>query len=165
MPRLRKAFNDKQGFGGALNLPAWAIAYIAVDGANAVAEIERLYLSRPDRSPEELSAVLKALSTHANDDHGLRNRIASAYRTLLEVHPEHADEIARDLITWRRWDFVDQVRAARAQMGGADPLGAYALDLYLRTAAAHQGELPGDPAEQRPPITASGAGNQIGRSP
>lgn len=163
--RIRKTFDIKQGSGSTLNLPAWATAYIAVDGTNAVADIERLYLSRPGRSAEELSAVLKALSTQANDDRGLRNRIASAYRMFLGVHPEHADELARDLITWRRWDFVDQVGQAKAQIKDADPLGAYALDLYLRMAAAYQSETPGYPAEPRPPITSSGAGTQIRRSP
>ena len=155
--RIRNTFDDKQRFGSTLNLAAWATAYIAVDGAGAISRIEHLYLANPDRSPEEVSAVVQALSVQANDDPELRDQVGSAYRTLLEVHPEMAKDITHDLIAWRRWDFVEPVSRAKARRKGADPLGAYALDLYLNMAAANAGETAGSrhnrDAALLPPIT------------
>ena len=46
-------------------------------------------------------------------------------------------------MAWRRWDFVEQIRGIRAAIAGQDPLGAYALGLYLRSAA---GAVSPDPA-------------------
>jgi hypothetical protein len=134
---IRKRFADKQAFGSTLNLTAWTTAYIAVDGAKAISSIERLYLSRRSRSPEELSAVLEALSIQAGDNPQWQKQIVATYRTLLEVHPEMADEIADDLIAWRRWDFLEQVSLARAQRKDDDPPGTHALDLYLKMAGAN----------------------------
>lgn len=74
----------------------------------------------------------------ANDDARLRDAIAAAYGTLIDVHPVLASEITRDLIAWRRWDFAEQVGRARVLKGSDDPLGRYSLDLYLRMAAANK---------------------------
>lgn len=142
--RIRQTFDRKQRMRSTLNLAAWATAYIAVGGPAAIEHIEQIYLSRPDRSRDELREILQALSIQANDDAQLRSAIAAAYRTLIDAHPALASEITRDLITWRLWDFAEQVDRARTLIGEDDPLGTYALNLYLRMAAARADAAGGD---------------------
>jgi hypothetical protein len=141
--RIRKTFDDKQRLGSTFNLAAWATAYLAIEGAGGVEHVRRWYLTRPDRSREELREIVKALSVIAGAEAAMREPVAAAYRELLEVHPSLAPAVTRDLIAWRRWDFVDQIRGIRTSIARQDPLGAYALGLYLRSAA---GAAPSAPA-------------------
>jgi hypothetical protein len=46
-----------------------------------------------------------------------------------------ATAISRDLIAWRRWDFTAEMQAIRETIARQDPLGAYAIGMYLRSAA------------------------------
>lgn len=133
--RIRKTIDDKQRLNSTFNLAAWATAYIAIDGAGGVEQIQRWYLAQPDRSDEELQAIVKALSVSANAEPSLRKPVADGYRALLQTHPLLAPAIARDLITWRRWDFTEQMQPIRKTIAQQDPLGAYAIGLYLRSAA------------------------------
>lgn len=142
--RILTSFDGKQRFGSTLNLAAWATAYIAVEGSAGIERIERLYLARPERSREQLQEILRALSVHGAEDRQLRDRVVTAYRTVLEVHPKLAPKVARDLIAWRRWDFVEPMRGIREAVAKTDPLGAYALDLYLRMAASGHHATAGD---------------------
>jgi hypothetical protein len=50
------------------------------------------------------------------------------------IHPQSAPEVTRDLIAWRAWGLAPSMRALRPRIATADPLGAYAIDLYLRQA-------------------------------
>ncbi|MGD8265606.1 MAG: hypothetical protein PVH09_03515 [Chromatiales bacterium] len=132
--RIRKAFDDKQRIGITFNLGAWATAYLAIEGESGLEDIRQWYLARPDRSREELREIVKALSVHASADASLREPVAEAYRTLLEVHPLLAPDITHDLIAWRRWDFADRIKDIRTTIAKEDPLAAYALGMYLRMA-------------------------------
>jgi hypothetical protein len=133
--RIRTTFDDKQRLGSTFNLAAWATAYLAIDGAEGAERIRHWYLERPDRSRQELQAIVTALSVAATADNALREPVAAGYRALLETHPGMAPEVSRDLIAWRRWDFAEQMQTIRDTLRGQDPLGAYALGLYLRLAA------------------------------
>ena len=144
--RIRTTFADKQRLGSRINLAAWATAYLAIEGAGGLDDIQRWYLTRPDRSREELRAIVKALSVIAGAEAPMREPVAAAYRKLLEVNPSLASDVSHDLIAWRRWDFAGQIRKIRTTIAGRDPLGAYALDIYLRLA---RGASPPDPALPR----------------
>jgi hypothetical protein len=50
----------------------------------------------------------------------------------------------RDLIAWRRWELADQIREISKAVGKDDPLGAYAVDMYLRQAFAKTKEPASD---------------------
>ena len=71
----------------------------------------------------------------ADAEASLREPVVAAYGALLATHPSLAPEVTRDLIVWGRWDHVDRAREIRTALAEQDPLGAYALDLYLRAAA------------------------------
>jgi hypothetical protein len=141
--RIRTTFAAKQHLGSTFNLAAWATAYLTIEGVSGVERIRHWYLERPDRSREELQEIVKALSVVAGAEAPMREPVAAGYRTLLGTHPSLAPDVSRDLITWRRWDFVEQIRGIRAAIAKQDPLGAYALGLYLRSAA---GTAPSAPA-------------------
>ena len=76
----------------------------------------------------------------------LRDPVAAAYRALLGTNPSLAPEVSRDLIARRRWDFAEQLQDIRQAMAKQDPLGAYALDLYLRAAAGAAQPAPALPS-------------------
>jgi hypothetical protein len=141
--RIRRTVADKQRLSSMINLAAWATAYLTIEGASGVGHIQHWYLTQPDRSREELREIVKALSVVAGAEAPLREPVAAAYRALLETHPSLAPDVARDLIAWRRWDFVEQIRGVRTAIAKQDPLGAYAVGLYLRSAA---GAAPSAPA-------------------
>jgi len=144
--RIRTTLDDKQRLGSTVNLAAWATAYLAIEGASGVEQIQRWYLTRPDRSREELQEIVKALSVIAGAEPPMREKVATAYRALVDEHPSLAPDITHDLMAWRRWDFVEQVRGIRAAIAKQDPLAAYALDLYLRSAARAARSDPASPS-------------------
>jgi hypothetical protein len=134
--RVVRTFQDKQRLSSSQNLAAWATAYVAIEGDAGVDRIETWYLLRKDRSREELAEVVKALSVLGTDDPLLRDRIVSAYASSMRIHPGLLPDLVRDLIAWRRWELAEQVQEMRNAVGKDDPLGAYAVDMYLRQAFA-----------------------------
>jgi hypothetical protein len=134
--RVVRTFEDKQRLSSSQNLAAWATALVAIEGSAGVDRIETWYLLRKDRSREELAEVVKSLSVLGADDPVLRDRIVSAYASLIRTHPDLLPDLIRDLIAWRRWELADHVREIRKAMRKDDPLGAYAVDMYLRQAFA-----------------------------
>lgn len=85
------------------------------------------------RTPEEFKAVIQALSVQGGVDPTLRAPAAEMYRHLLARDSRLATALVHDLMAWRRWDFVEAIRTARAKLNGG-PLADYALGLYLRRA-------------------------------
>jgi hypothetical protein len=131
-----RTFEDKQRLSSSVNLAAWATAYVAIKGIAGVDRIESWYVLRKDRRREELAELVKALSVLGADDPVLRDRIVSAYGSFMRTHPGLLPDLVRDLFAWRRWELADQIRQIRNAMGKDDPLGACAVDMYLRQASA-----------------------------
>jgi hypothetical protein len=91
-------FADCCKFSLTSDLAAWATAYIELNGATAIERIEREYLGNPDRSEQEVRAIVAALSLHSQDGHThLRDQILRSYNTAIRIHPEVAKLIAKDL--------------------------------------------------------------------
>ena len=114
------------------NLSAWAAALIEIDGEEAVDWLEAIYLGAPDRDPDAVVEIVKALSVHgARERSGLRGRIAESYGTLIEAHPSLAGWAARDLTVWNDWRFAEalaELRESRLTMDGST---AFAIDYYI----------------------------------
>lgn len=107
---IESSFHGCQRFSLTTNLAAWATAYIELNGASAVEEIEEQYLGNANRTEAEVRAVITALSVHGHDGQvGLRHRIAYSYATALAVHPEVAGVIATDLTKWKKWQYRDRI--------------------------------------------------------
>jgi len=136
--RVIKTFANKQRFASTLNLAAWATAYIEIAGTAGLERIKQSYLARKERSREELAQIVQALSVHGAENNKKRKQIASGYRSLLEVHPDMASSVVRDLIAWGRWDFANQLGKISEAMGSSDPLGAYFIEFYLNKAASNR---------------------------
>lgn len=106
-----KNFRDCVQFSMTKNLAAWATAYIELKQAGAIDEIEREYLSNPTRTPEELRAVIRALSTHGRNGHThLRERIVKSYRIGLVIHPFISKQVTPDLKDWSELTIVGRPR-------------------------------------------------------
>ncbi|MDJ0958751.1 MAG: hypothetical protein QNI91_17930 [Arenicellales bacterium] len=122
-------------FGLTTNLSAWTTALIEIEEDAAVVKIEEKYFRSSIRSREELVAVTAALSEHGSNGHThLRDQIIQSYSTLLDYHPEMASYVARDLMTWRRWELSDQLGEILNDIKHNDPLNAYTIRLYLSQA-------------------------------
>lgn len=133
--RIRESVRSAQRFGITSQIAAWATAWIEIDGESALEALAGWYLRNPDRKPEEVRAVLAALSVHGTDGHvDLRERIGEAYRELLAIHPAMAPSILGDLTTWERRDFVEPLAAILA----SPPPELDALDVMRLRAYARQ---------------------------
>ena len=76
-----------------------------------------------------------ALSEHGSNGHThLRDRIVKSYSMLLDQHPEMASYVAKDLMTWQRWELSDQLNKILNTIKSSDPLTAYVVKLYLAQA-------------------------------
>ena len=64
---IEENFRACSKFSIARNLSAWAAAHIELNGERALEQIEREYLANPNRTAEEVQAVLTALSIHGRD--------------------------------------------------------------------------------------------------
>ncbi len=107
---IRQSFRSAERFGLTSNLAAWATAAIELDGAEAVEFIQRRYFRQASRQRTELTEIIKATSLHGNQGRTeLRDQIVASYATLLEVHPELAESVARDLLAWRRTELTEQL--------------------------------------------------------
>jgi hypothetical protein len=136
--RVIREMEGRQRSSITLNLDAWATAFVEVTGVEGIARLERWYFRDSGRSREELRNIIRALSVHATATPELRAPVVAAYRELAGVHPRSTPDIARDLIAWRQWDFSERLRLLRPQIAERDPLGAYAVSLYLQRAKAHE---------------------------
>ncbi len=109
---IRDSFGSAARFGSTLRLAAWATALIEIEDGKGVAKIEERYFRKAARKPEELLAVIQALSVHGTNGHThLRERIIAAYGTLLENHPSMAPQVVRDLTAWKRTEFASEIAA------------------------------------------------------
>jgi hypothetical protein len=129
---IREAMAGLARFDQTLNLSAWATALIEIDGEKAIDWLEAAYLGAPDRDPDAVLEIVKAVSVHgAREQSRLRGRIAESYGALIEAHPSLAGWAARDLTAWHDWRFaeaLDELRKSRLTMDGAT---AYAIDYYI----------------------------------
>ncbi len=101
--RITDAFHTAERLGITTNLAAWAAAAIEVDAESSIGFIEDSYFRRHDRTPDEIEAVLKAISMHGSEKSGvLRERIITGYGVLLEHHPGFATRVAEDMRNWGR---------------------------------------------------------------
>jgi len=119
------------------NLDAWATAYVEITGTVGIARLQRWYFRDLGRSRDELRNIVRALSVHAANNAELREQVVAAYRDLLDNHPLAAPDITRDLIAWQQWDLSQQLQRVQPLIANNDPLGAYAVKLYLQRAEAH----------------------------
>ncbi|MEM6673167.1 MAG: hypothetical protein AAF726_09995 [Planctomycetota bacterium] len=110
--RIRRSFHSCARLGTTRTLQSWTAAYIEIAGVEAIEEIEALYFRRGDRGPDEVAAVLNALSVHGSGGHvHLRDRIVESYAVMLERYPEHAVDLLRDLQAWNRTDLSPAISA------------------------------------------------------
>ncbi len=129
---IRAELANRARFNQALNLGAWATALVEIDGAAAIDWLEATYLAVPERDPEIVLEIVKALSVQgARPRSGLRPRIAEGYSQLIQAHPSLAGEVARDLTAWRDWRLVDALTQMRRDRSEMDAATAYAIDVYI----------------------------------
>lgn len=129
---IRTAMASHARFDQTLNLSAWATALIEIDGEEAIDWLEEVYLNDPDRDPDTVLEIVKALSVHgASRRSELRGHIAESYGVLIQNHPSLAGWAARDLTAWNDWRFAKvlaELRESRLKMDGATAL---AIDYYI----------------------------------
>ena len=132
--RVYQEMDDRQRRFWDLNLAAWATAYLEIAGLEGIDQLTEWYMRDERRSREELRLITRALAGHANHNPEWRIPVIKSYRVLLDTHPDAAPDIAHDLIAWKRWDFTDRMHHLLPDILENDPLGAYKVELYLKSA-------------------------------
>ena len=129
---IRAELASRAQFNLTRNLSAWATALIEIDGEAAIDWLEAFYIGAPDRDPDAVLEIVKALSVQGTRQRsGLRRRIAESYGLLVQTHPSLAGWAARDLTAWRDWRLVDTVAELRNSQSAMDGATAYAIDYYI----------------------------------
>ncbi|NIP94189.1 MAG: hypothetical protein GWO24_12335, partial [Akkermansiaceae bacterium] len=138
-----------EGSGTTLQLAAWTTAWIEIAEGKALDFVVGRYLENPGRRPEEIKAVLAALSVQGTRGHThLRDRIVDAYRATLENHPVMAPQIVTDLVAWDRRDLGGTVAAVvDAPPASLDRTALLQLRAYLRRVGAGEAEATGPAVE------------------
>ncbi len=132
---ITAAMVSAQRFALTTNLSAWATSYIEIQQTVAISLIEDWYFRNPNRTQEELSEVMTALSVHGSEGHRhLRDRIVQSYGVLLGSHPTMAPHIAKTLISWQRWDLAEPMAGILTSRSNKDPLGNYLIRSYVSMA-------------------------------
>ena len=84
------------------NLAAWITAYIEIEGVRSIDELDSLYLANADRSDDEISAVVTALSVHAkHGNQSLRDRVSQSFALMIRHHPEQTQLVDRHVRLWQ----------------------------------------------------------------
>jgi hypothetical protein len=139
---IRNKFETNARYGLKTNLSAWATAYIEINPETGIEDIEALYLTRGDRTSEELEEVHRSLSVLGSEGGAVaeprvaqrRRRIIKSYAILLEHHPTMAGKVARDLTNWRSRALVDELSSIMEGETMLDPDSKMAVSYYLSMA-------------------------------
>lgn len=134
--RILNSFQESIELGLVTNLSAWTAAAIEVDPFASMDRIDAEYFSRDDRSPEEISAIILAVSMHGSlGDLKLRDRITDSYGLMLKHAPRFAPQVANDLYAWKRTEQTEILAAILNQPHEFDFNEIVTIRRYLRRAA------------------------------
>lgn len=127
--QLATAWNAKD----AINLGPMLAASLELGGPSRMAWIDAQYMRDPDRTNQELQAVLLALSVQGGANAKIpRERVIESYQTFIAVHKSLAGFVAQDLAAWNYWGagpaYVELLRSDLAQ----HPASRYAMLTYLK---------------------------------
>lgn len=130
---IEDSFHSCARFSIAANLAAWTTAYIELHGADAIAEIETMYLGDLRRTEEEIRAVVLALSVHGRcGSTAVRDQISTSYAFTLQNHPQIAPLIIENLADWGQWQYRDEVsRVLTRETLEFDPSEMETIQNYL----------------------------------
>jgi hypothetical protein len=132
---VRRKLETAAKYGIAINLGAYATAWIEMVGADAVNVLASEYFAGSGRSSAELLEIVNALSVQGKYARiELRTVIIDAYGLLLEQHPELAGYVAKDLYDWKVTRFVPRLREILNSSVGLDEASQLALAVYLSRA-------------------------------
>lgn len=95
------------------DLAAILAATVEIKGAEGVTFITEKYLTKKQRTKDELVAAMAALSAHGTKgSRALQDLIVVSYTKLLEIHPSQGAPIARDGLAWKRADLIEPLSKA-----------------------------------------------------
>ncbi len=138
---VRSAFEAAGRSPSVSTLGAWATAYLEGEGAAALDRIEADFIRDPRRPREQLTAIVRALSTFAAvSDPEMRNRIAAQFGTLANTRPDLAGQAARELTLVEDWSLADVFEDLLDGGAIASPAEEFAIAYYVHRARA-EGEI------------------------
>ncbi len=130
--RIDRALADAAKKHDVSNLAALLGADLELRGPARLAWVERTYLTTPERTAQEIQAVLLALSVQGGADAAIpRARIVDTYRTFIRSHHPLAGYPAPDLLGWQAWEAVPDYLALIRLGAPQHPASELALLHYL----------------------------------
>ena len=140
---IENSFDASARYQSTLRLAAWATAMVEIHEEAAIVEVEKRYFRNASRKPEELKAVIQALSVQGTNGHThLRERIVESYGVLLQHHPAMVPQIFGDLEAWKRPEFAGEVSSFLAgNPQGLDFKTMLRLRAYAKNARKSAGGL------------------------
>jgi hypothetical protein len=116
------------------DLAALLGAYLELRGPAGTDQIEKLYLSDPGRTKQEIEAALLALTVHGDTDGAVpRNRVIEAFLLFMKQHPPLAGLVAAQLARWKYWNAVPEYTALLQSGALQDSASRDAIVKYLQS--------------------------------
>ena len=92
---VRERISRVTGFGNTDQLEAWATALVEIDGTEGIKQLVNNWLAAPHRSPQELRAIVAAVTVHAkHGDPSLREPVLSVLATLAQTRSDVVGTVA-----------------------------------------------------------------------
>ncbi|MFD2159040.1 hypothetical protein ACFSW8_09030 [Rubritalea tangerina] len=89
-------------------LSAWLLCYLETNKEQAISNIKEWYFSEEARSPQEVGAVMQALSTFGETEY--RGDVIVFYSDLLQSHPEVLESVLLDVERWSVRELDDDLK-------------------------------------------------------
>lgn len=131
-----RGFIDRvESWDRAQNLGPYATALVELDGVEGILQLEAELLSDPAQPLDKLEQVVEALAIHhgiGSDE--LRTRIEAALSGLVEMRPEAAAAVARQLGTRQDWSQAKVLEAMMARSEFTSPAVLLPVASYVAMA-------------------------------
>ncbi|MGF1719324.1 hypothetical protein L4D20_04665 [Vibrio kyushuensis] len=134
---LSNELQSKHKFQISRNLAAVVTAWIEMKSTQGLDEIISLYIKDQTRTEVEIEEIILALSTHANATPALQDEVVDIYSRLLKRNPKLVTRITKDLVTWKRWDLVNQYQQSKLVLQ-SDLRSQILINTYLNAAISYQ---------------------------
>ncbi len=132
---VRAAYGAASRTASAAFLGAWATAYLEVDGAAALERIEADFVTDPERPKEQMTEIVRALSTFAAvSEPALRDRITAQFGTLAASRPELAADAAQELTNVEDWSLAGMFEDMLSDGAFRSPVEEFAIIFYIERA-------------------------------
>lgn len=122
-------------------LEAWATALVELDGLEGVTHLVSSWFDAPHRSPQELRAVIAAMTSHAkHGDSSLRDPLLAALASLAQQRPDVVGTVAVAFEQIGDFSHADTIKSAIQRAGASQAQRIEASELFAASSYVYRSQ-------------------------